>query len=99
MWGGFLPAACCHAMSEPGGEKDWRLSACAHGDKCLTGRHFVGPERTGGGRRCRVDCPPVREVRGRKQTAMKQQKKQRKGSGHVAKLAEEKKGGAQDMNR
>lgn len=45
MWGVFLPVACCHVMSEPGGEKDWRLSACAHGDKCLTGRHFVGQRR------------------------------------------------------
>lgn len=73
MWGVFLPVACCHAMSEPGGEKDRGLSACAHGDKCLTGRHFVG-QPTGGGTLCRVDRPTVRDVRRRKKTAMKQKR-------------------------
>lgn len=76
MWGVFLPVACCHVMSEPGGEKDWRLSACAHGDKCLTGRHFVGQNAVQGG-------PHNGE------------KPDQKGSGSVAKLAEEQKSGAQ----
>lgn len=62
MWGVFLPVACCHGSLSQEDEKDRRLSARAHGDKRLTGRHFVRIEPTGGGALRRVERREVRLV-------------------------------------